>query len=175
MLVAYRTAGDGAVYTEGDRTAPLTTNTDACANIVAYQCQGSNVGPMGTLRAGNGNETGGVPFIPLAIQGRARGDDGRGYARPEQIDVGICGTLDTVKPHAVLAGPTLAVRRLTPRECERLQGFPDDYTLVTYHKKPAADGPRYKAIGNSMAVSVMQWIGKRIAFVDKIGGGHHAA
>ena len=54
------------------------------------------------------------------------------------------------------------VRRLTPRECERLQGFPDDWTLVPYRGKPAADGPRYKACGNSMAVPVMRWIGERI-------------
>jgi DNA (cytosine-5)-methyltransferase 1 len=60
----------------------------------------------------------------------------------------------------------MAVRRLTPRECERLQGFPDDYTLVEYRKKPAADGPRYRALGNSMAVPVMLWIGERIALVD---------
>jgi DNA (cytosine-5)-methyltransferase 1 len=59
-----------------------------------------------------------------------------------------------------------AVRRLTPRECERLQGFPDDYTLIPYRGKPAADGPRYKALGNSMAVPVMRWIGERIALVD---------
>jgi DNA (cytosine-5)-methyltransferase 1 len=66
-----------------------------------------------------------------------------------------------------------AVRRLTPRECERLQGFPDDWTLITYRGKPAADGPRYKAIGNSMAVNVMRWIGMRIDWADKAarGGG----
>ena len=62
----------------------------------------------------------------------------------------------------------MAVRRLTPRECERLQGFPDDYTLVEYRAKLAADGPRYKALGNSMAVPVMRWIGERIAAVDSI-------
>jgi DNA (cytosine-5)-methyltransferase 1 len=62
----------------------------------------------------------------------------------------------------------VAVRRLTPRECERLQGFPDDYTLVEYRGKLAADGPRYKALGNSMAVPVMRWIGQRIAAVDAI-------
>jgi DNA (cytosine-5)-methyltransferase 1 len=62
----------------------------------------------------------------------------------------------------------VAVRRLTPRECERLQGFPDDYTLVEYRGRPAADGPRYKALGNSMAVPVMRWIGQRIAAVDAI-------
>lgn len=52
----------------------------------------------------------------------------------------------------------MAVRRLTPRECERLQGFPDDYTAIP----GAADGPRYKALGNSMAVPVMAWIGRRL-------------
>ncbi len=57
-------------------------------------------------------------------------------------------------------------RRLTPRECERLQGFPDDWTAIPYRGKPASDGPRYKAIGNSMAVPVMKWIGERIAIVD---------
>jgi DNA (cytosine-5)-methyltransferase 1 len=62
----------------------------------------------------------------------------------------------------------MAVRRLTPRECERLQGFPDDYTLVEYRGRLAADGPRYRALGNSMAVPVMRWIGQRIAAVHEI-------
>ncbi|MHB1958334.1 MAG: DNA cytosine methyltransferase [Acidobacteriaceae bacterium] len=62
----------------------------------------------------------------------------------------------------------MAVRRLTPRECERLQGFPDDYTLVEYRSGLAADGPRYRALGNSMAVPVMRWIGERIAAVHEI-------
>ncbi|EPO8044713.1 DNA cytosine methyltransferase [Pseudomonas aeruginosa] len=60
---------------------------------------------------------------------------------------------------------TTGVRRLTPRECERLQGFPDDYTLIPWRGKPATecpDGPRYKAIGNSKAVPVVRWIGRRI-------------
>ena len=61
-----------------------------------------------------------------------------------------------------------AVRRLTPRECERLQGFPDDFTAVPYRGKPAADGPRYRALGNSMAVPVMAWLGSRIQAVDAI-------
>jgi DNA (cytosine-5)-methyltransferase 1 len=54
------------------------------------------------------------------------------------------------------------VRRLTPRECERLQGFPDNYTLIEYRGKVAADGPRYQALGNSMAVPCIQWIARRI-------------
>lgn len=63
---------------------------------------------------------------------------------------------------------SMQVRRLTPTECERLQGFPDGYTQVPYRNKPAADGPRYKALGNSMAVPVMRWIGERIKQVDKL-------
>ncbi|MDZ5601701.1 DNA cytosine methyltransferase [Pseudomonas sp. RP23018S] len=57
------------------------------------------------------------------------------------------------------------VRRLTPRECERLQGFPDDYTLIPYRGRVTGlcpDGPRYKAIGNSKAVPVVRWIGQRL-------------
>jgi DNA (cytosine-5)-methyltransferase 1 len=61
-----------------------------------------------------------------------------------------------------------AVRRLTPTECERLQGFPDGYTNIPWRKKPESpDGPRYKALGNSMAVPVMRWIGERIDKVNK--------
>ncbi len=62
----------------------------------------------------------------------------------------------------------MAVRRLTPVECERLQGFPDGYTDICPRGKPTPDGPRYKALGNSMAVPCMAWIGRRIAAVDQI-------
>lgn len=65
--------------------------------------------------------------------------------------------------------PAWAVRRLTPTECARLQGFPDDYLSQVKHRgKPAADGPMYKAFGNSMAVNVMRIIGERIALIDAI-------
>jgi DNA (cytosine-5)-methyltransferase 1 len=64
---------------------------------------------------------------------------------------------------------TMAIRRLTPKECERLQGFPDDWTKIPYRNKSAdqcPDGPRYKACGNSMAVPVMRWIGTRIQMIE---------
>jgi DNA (cytosine-5)-methyltransferase 1 len=62
-----------------------------------------------------------------------------------------------------------AVRRLMPPECERLQGFPDGYTNVPWRGKPGApDGPRYKALGNSMAVNVMRWIGERIDLMERL-------
>ncbi|WP_440111691.1 DNA cytosine methyltransferase [Acidovorax sp. BL-A-41-H1] len=73
-------------------------------------------------------------------------------------------SLDRSSPPPALL-TAMQVRRLTPTECERLQGFPDDYTLIPWRKKPAGDcpdGPRYKALGNSWAVPVARWIGQRI-------------
>jgi DNA (cytosine-5)-methyltransferase 1 len=62
-----------------------------------------------------------------------------------------------------------AVRRLTPTECERLQGFPDDYTNIPWRgKNGSPDGPRYKALGNSMACNAMRWIGRRIEGVSTL-------
>jgi len=73
--------------------------------------------------------------------------------------------------HEGVMVPSSAVRRLTPVECERLQGFPDDFTQIPWRNKPAEDcpdGPRYKAMGNSMAVPVMRWIGERIQMVESL-------
>lgn len=81
-------------------------------------------------------------------------------------DSGLSFTLTKNDQHAVQTA--MQVRRLTPRECERLQGFPDDYTIAPHRNKPAADGPRYKALGNSWAVPCARWIGERIAAVDAI-------
>ena len=80
------------------------------------------------------------------------------------------GLSPTLKAHPkgsnlAAVASSMAVRRLTPVECERLQGFPDNFTMIPWRKKPAEecpDGPRYKALGNSMAVPVMRWIGERI-------------
>lgn len=123
-----------------------------------YACQGSNVGEAGTSRAGGGNLTGGVPFT----------------------------------------ASDMAVRRLTPLECERLQGFPDGYTMIPHGNhtvrdfdemfdywriiragltedgalRLAADSPRYRALGNSMAVPVVRWLGERIELVlEAMGAG----
>ena len=74
------------------------------------------------------------------------------------------------QPGGSLIRLRMAVRRLMPRECERLQGLPDDWTLIPYRGKPAADGPRYRAIGNSMAVPVMRRIGRRMQMVEAICG-----
>lgn len=84
----------------------------------------------------------------------------------------MSATLSTHNTQTLITGGrekrSLTVRRLTPRECERLQGFPDDYTDIPYrNKEHAPDGPRYKALGNSMAVPVMRWIGERIRTVEE--------
>ena len=74
-----------------------------------------------------------------------------------------------MKPQNYLASTTMQVRRLTPTECERLQGFPDGWTAIPWKKKSAddcPDGPRYKALGNSMAVNCMEWIGERINAIE---------
>ena len=71
--------------------------------------------------------------------------------------------------HAPAIAGAMQVRRLTPVECERLQGFPDHYTDIKPKGKPTPDGPRYKALGNSMAVPVMHWIGRRIQIVESMG------
>lgn len=109
-------------------------------------------------------------------------NDGLTCSQPGAVAVGtdmyngaitgdVAATLGTQSGDGVSSGPSvmqaMQVRRLTPRECERLQGFPDDYTLIPYRNKPAADGPRYKALGNSWAVPVVRWIGWRIDCIAK--------
>ena len=94
-----------------------------------------------------------------------------GGGKGARVQEEVSGTLATNNDQTLITGAV--VRRLTPRECERLQGMPDDWTRIPYRGKPAEDcpdGPRYKAIGNSMAVPVMRWIGERIAMVDKLEG-----
>lgn len=105
-------------------------------------------------------------FIVYGIQANVinRSDEhgGNGIGISEDVS----STLTTSDRHAISAGT--AVRRLTPLECERLQGFSDNYTLINYRGKPAADTPRYAAIGNSMPVPVMHWIGERIELVERL-------
>jgi hypothetical protein len=155
--------------------------------LVAFQCHGSNVGEMGTLRSGNGNTAGGVPFVAYGIrsdatrEGTAKtpGPDAEGRVRLRDPGMGVSRevaptlrAMEFAESHAngggqVAVAQASAVRRLTPRECERLQGFPDDYTLVAYRGKPAADGPRYRALGNSWAVPCVVWIARRLDIVGK--------
>ena len=88
------------------------------------------------------------------------------YSKPQPGDP--CHPL-AAGAHPPAIATAMQVRRLTPVECSRLQGFPDSYTAIPWRGKPAdqcPDGPRYKALGNSMAVPVMRWIGNRIQSVN---------
>ena len=132
----------------GKRTGTSTTDPRAGLGI------GSDGDPMFTLQAGA--QHGVAAFAENSRQEvRFEGGDGQ-----------ITGALSSGGGKAGQGYPAamvgMAVRRLTPVECERLQGFPDGHTDVPYRGKAAADGPRYKAIGNSMAVPCMAWIGQRI-------------
>lgn len=132
----------------GKRTGTSTTDPRAGLGV------GANGDPMFTLQAGA--QHGVAAFAENSRQEvRLEGGDG-------QITGALSGGGGKVGQGypAVVAG--MAVRRLIPVECERLQGFPDGHTAVPFRNKPASDGPRYKAIGNSMAVPVMRWIGERI-------------
>lgn len=121
-----------------------------------------------TIRAGNHDKShansGQPPAIAYAFKaGQGAKTGGIGYAEEQSPTLTSASSGTNLAP-AVMHG--IAVRRLTPIECERLQGFPDNHTLIGWRGKDATecpDGPRYKAIGNSMAVPVMRWIGERIA------------
>ncbi len=109
------------------------------------------------------------PHVAFAFQSRiARNGRGQPEAICPALNGADAGATSDMRPLAAI--PTVGgwtVRKLTPRECERLQGFPDDFTAIRWRGKSAPDGPRYKAIGNSMAVNVMRWIGARIALVEQ--------
>jgi hypothetical protein len=94
-----------------------------------------------------------------------------GWSEELTASVDMAGTLQYGGQggrHDGVMTQAMAVRRLTPKECERLQGFPDNYTDIKPKGKATPDGPRYKALGNSMAVPVMAWIGKRIQEVEDL-------
>lgn len=118
--------------------------------------------PTGTLI--KGSPTGGGKPLPAIIIAPAL---------RQWLNAGAMGRKDFETETLIVHGSR--IRRLIPRECEKLQGFPVDYTLVPLPKKSrqtrqrySADGPRYKALGNSMAVPVMEWIGKRIEIAERI-------
>ena len=113
----------------------------------------------------------GTPLVPVAFDCKASGGIAAGAVAPTLRAMNAVGRDNGGGQLAVQHH--LGVRRLTPRECERLQGFPDDYTRIPWRNKPAEacpDGPRYRALGNSMAVPVMRWIGRRIQAAE-IGKG----
>lgn len=121
-----------------------------------------------TLRAGNSDKSnansGQPPAIAYAFKpGQGANARGIGFAEEQSPTLTSASSGTNLTP-AIMQG--VSVRRLMPVECERLQGFPDNHTLISWRGKETTecpDGPRYRAIGNSMAVPVMRWIGERIA------------
>ena len=115
-------------------------------------------------------DCGDVRATTVAIQAYSIREDAKANnfsATPTDVALTVSALVPGVQSHhaQLFMSKAMTVRRLTPRECERLQGFPDDYTLIPWRKKAASDcpdGPRYKALGNSMAVNCMEWIGERI-------------
>jgi DNA-cytosine methyltransferase len=139
--------------------------------------------PSYTLNAMHGHDVHavGVPVAEVTgtLSSRATADGGLGTDFDVAGGLQVVGTLgarassgggfstDFEVAGGLQPTPTMAVRRLLPVECERLQGFPDDHTNIPWRGKPAPDSPRYKAMGNSMAVPVMRWIGQRLDRVAK--------
>lgn len=129
---------------DGDHFTP---ERDFYSGLVAGTLMSSGAGME--RPAGMGSETSFLVPVPI--------EEARGAARMRRLSARTGG---------LVSG---AVRRFTPVECERLQGFKDGYTDVPFRGKPASDNRRYRALGNSMCVDVMRWLGRRIALVDGIG------
>lgn len=166
---------DDETWVEGDVSKTLnnfdlgdTRTTHAVVGPIAIQGtiigRGENAGPQGT------GATEGGPMFTLTktdIHGVAHCSDVAPTVTSSGPPYSRTGN-ERVEAEAIVATP-MAVRRLTPNECLRLQGFPDNWSRIPWKGKPAEecpDGPQYKAAGNSMAVPVMRWIGERIAAVD---------
>lgn len=159
------TANEGSTYThEGSRNFRLHKVVGQAVDSVA------EISP--TLRGGaNGagvNENGGVmPAVAFKASHYTRGKDGA----PSDVHPPLTADADKGDQDPVVLAPApvrLLVRRLMPVECELLMGFPRGYTLVPFRGTLAADGPRYRALGNSWAVNCPRWIGRRIMAVEGI-------
>jgi DNA (cytosine-5)-methyltransferase 1 len=166
--VVYRTNAAGQVDNQGPLSAALTSQTDPCTQFIAFNLRGREGGSLpepapdnqASMRAASGGSSSSRSYVAQAIgldEEQNATVDGMGCLKARREGGGFEGTVMT---------PAMQVRRLTPVECHRLQGFPDDYLDIIYNGKPAADGPKYKALGNSFAVPVVRWIGQRIQLID---------
>lgn len=120
-----------------------------------------------TINAMHGHDVHAVTVAPIGCFKSGQGAKSRSIGYSETVSPTLPSNAGgNTAPSLV---QTMQVRRLTPTECERLQGFPDGWTAIPWKKKPAdqcPDGPRYKALGNSMAVNCMEWLGERIQAVE---------
>lgn len=160
--VAFHPTQDPISSTDGTTHAMGTGSKGGCATVAVAVAVTGEV--FHTLRAEG---------FDASEDGTGRGAGAVAVAYDMQSDALNGAVFPTIQAEGQRTGNRgagvmvdMAVRRLTPRECERLQGFPDDYTLIPWKRKPASecpDGPRYKALGNSWAVPCAAWIGRRIA------------
>jgi DNA (cytosine-5)-methyltransferase 1 len=163
-------SGPDGIGVQADHAYTLEARAEVQA--VAFALRGREGGAMpevggdqaGALRAASGGSSRDYVAFNITPSNSNKDYNARPSDRAQALTAG--GNRPSARGGDLIAGS--AVRRLTPRECERLQGFPDDYTLIPWRKGEAADGPRYKALGNSMAVPVMAWLGRRIAEVEAL-------
>ena len=156
---------DGSAYCMDSRGQP-----QAVAQPIAFHPTQNPISSTdGTTHGLGCGSSGGQASVAVAQPIVAMRESGFGCWMEDTV----AGTLDASmgmsghanRPAVMTVFRAMAVRRLTPVECERLQGFPAGYTAIPWRKKPASecpDGPRYKALGNSWAVPVVAWLGKRI-------------
>jgi DNA (cytosine-5)-methyltransferase 1 len=158
----------------GNETSPAYTIDQTGAQAVAIQ--GTVIGRQDhNGPGGSGCSDTGEMYTLTSQDTHAVAIVGQVDWRTTNNDAGqVSQTLKTDLAHqsgpCLAVAPTMQVRRLTPTECERLQGFPDGWTAIPWKKKNAEDcpdGPRYKALGNSMAVNCMEWLGERIQKFDQ--------
>jgi DNA (cytosine-5)-methyltransferase 1 len=152
--------------------------TDLIASAVyEYHPADSRVKEMGeicqTMTSRWGTGGGNVPLVQQAYSIREDAKANNFSATPLEVSTALKALQPSPQSHhaQTFVAQQYQVRRLTPTECERLQGFPDGYTNIPWRKKESPpDSARYKALGNSMAVPVMKWIGERINEVNNIKG-----
>jgi DNA (cytosine-5)-methyltransferase 1 len=148
---------------------PGALDTDGLTQAIAIQERAVSETP-GIGSDGKGWRDDGASYTVEARTPQAVAFDMRGRQEGSRFE----GPHDTANIRAASGGSSRSyvaawqVRRLTPTECERLQGFPDGYTAVTWRGKPAADGPRYRALGNAWAVNCARWVGRRIEMVETL-------
>lgn len=144
-------AGDPALTLDCDGSMAVAFAENSRAEI---RLEGGDGQTVSALKTGGGKP--GQSYPAIAFHGRQDPDVAGDKTHPLDTD----GHSDAVAVGD--ATPVMTVRRLTPEECEKLQGFRPGYTAINVRGKPAADGPRYRALGNSMAVPVMRWLGSQI-------------
>ena len=165
------TRGGGA---EEGLSPTLKASESTNLTAVAFSCKDNGMAvafdtTQVTSKHNYSNPKPGDPCHPLASSAHPPAVAFQGGSQQDQFvpPAGVVPTLaHSSNTHGGHYQPKLwdvmQVRRLTPRECERLQGFPDGYLDIEYRGKRAADGPKYKALGNSFAVNVLSWIGERL-------------